>query len=443
MAKGLRNIQFSFGESNLTHFGGLFLIHSFCKKLRLKPYLQMHVRLRQRNQEYQTAEFIMLLLYAAILGLGRIENIQSLQINGVFKKIMGIKKIPDPTAMRRFLYRLTPSAIRQIVRVHNLIQKKIFLTLHTKTSVTFDIDGTVLTVYGRQQRAKVGYNPKKRGRRSYCLMLCFESNREFWYGSLRPGNISQVRVSPGIIKKCLAKLPYPIYRVRIRGDSAFYSHTLIEDSLEKERIGYVIETPVKGQMWDYVERVRYSRYKGDWEAAEFHYQPQRCKRPHRFVVQRRPLPEDPEERLQLKLFERKDYGYRVCITNLKLKPGKIWDFYSQRSQGAEQNIKELKMNYPLAKIPTKNYVANVAYFQILLFAFNIINWFKWLCLPEEYHYVTLKTVREQLLSIPARLTKTGNRNALRFPAGYQYQNLFNSAIENIQQLSKNTEFAKN
>lgn len=101
------------------------------------------------------------------------------------------------------------------------------------------------------------------------------------------------------------------------------------------------------------------------------------------------------------------------------------------------------MNYPLAKIPTKNYVANVAYFQILLFAFNIINWFKWLCLPEEYHYVTLKTVRERLLSIPARLTKTGNRNVLRFPAGHQYQNLFNSAIENIQRLSKNTEFAKN
>jgi len=374
------------------------------------------------------------LLYAAILGLGRIENIQSLQINGVFKKIMGIKKIPDPTAMRRFLYRLTPSAIRQIVRVHNLIQKKIFLTLHTKTSVTFDIDGTVLTVYGKQQRAKVGYNPKKRGRKSYCLMLCFESNREFWYGSLRPGNISQVRVSPGIIKKCLAKLPYPIYRVRIRGDSAFYSHTLIEDSLEKERIGYVIEARIKGQMWDYVERTRYNRYKGDWETAEFYYQPQRCNRSHRFVVQRRPLPEDPEERLQLKLFERKDYGYRVCITNLKLKPGKIWDFYSQRSQGAEQNIKELKWNYPLTKIPTQSYTANIAYLQLLLFAFNIVNWFKRLCLPKELRYKTLQTIRQDFISIPARLIRSGDRNILKFPTAYPDQKLFCRVVKKIQNL---------
>ena len=434
MTKGIKNIQFSFGNNDLTHFGGLFLIHAFCKKLKLKPCLQTYVKFNQQNQKYQTAEFIILLIYAIILGIDRIENIRYLQINGVFKKIMGIQKLPNTTAIRRFLYRLTPKTIRQIVKVHNLIQKRIFLLLHTKTSVTFGIDGTVLTVYGKQQRAKVGYNPKKRGKRSYCLMLCFESNREFWYGSLKSGNISQVKVAPYIIKECLLRLPYPIYRIRVRGDAIFYSHKFIEDFLETENIVYTIEAQIQEPISAKMEMAKYSPYKGDWETGEFTYQPRNWKTPHRFVVQRRPLPEDPTEKMQLKLFELKNYGYRVLVTNLKLRPGNIWNFHSQRAHGAEQNIKELKLNYSLAKIPTKSYLANVGYFQILLLAFNIINWFKWLCLPEEYHYATLQTIREQLLSIPARLTKTDNKNVLKFPAGYQYKIAFNTAISNITKL---------
>jgi hypothetical protein len=434
MPKGIKNIHFSFENNDLTHFGGLFLIHAFCKKIRLKWHLQNYIKLFPKNQNYQTAEYILLLIYAIILGIGRIENIRFLQINGVFKKTIGMKTLPSTTAMRRFLYRLTPTTIRQIVKVHNIIQKKIFLQLHTKTSVTFDIDGTVLTVYGSQQRAKVGYNPKKRGKKSYCLMLAFEQNREFWYGSLKSGNVAQVKVAKHIIKMCLAKLPIPIYRIRIRFDAIFYSQNLVEVYLDEKNIKYTIEAQLKEPMIPLMEKVKYSHYKNDWEVAEFKYQPTTWKMPHRFVIMRRPLPEDPDEKLQLKLFVMKNYGYRVLVTNLKLKPANIWNFHNQRAQGAEQNIKELKHSYSLAKIPTKSYIANVAYLQIVLFAFNIINWFKWLCLPEDYHYASLQTIRERLLALPARLTHTGNRNILRFPAGCQYKAIFNTAISNIEKL---------
>lgn len=441
MGKGIQNIQICFTEKDLTHYGGLYLIHKFCKICKIKWLLQRHIKFHLRNQEYQTAEFILILIYMIIAGIGRIENVKNLGYNGVIKKILGIKKFPNPTSIRRFLYRLTPDAIRQIVKVHNIIQGKIFCILHKKTSMTLDIDGTVMTVYGKQQRTKVGFNPKRRGARSYLGMLCFEGDREFWYGSLRPGNISQVKVAPHIIEECLKKLPYPIYRIRIRGDSIFYSHRFIEDYLEKENIYYSIEASITGPIREKLEQIKYSPYKGDWEVGEFYYQPTahghiKWIKPHRFVVQRRPLPEDSEERSQLKLFEMKNYGYRVIITNLKLKNRHIWNFHSKRSQGAEQNIKELKLNYPLAKIPTHKYTANISYFQILLFAFNIVNWFKWICLPEEYHYKTLQTLREQLLCIQARLTKTDNRNMLRFPAGYLYKDLYAEAIKNINKIKQ-------
>jgi hypothetical protein len=47
----------------------------------------------------------------------------------------------------------------------------------------------VLVVYGRQEQAKIGYNPIKRGRPSYYPLLYFEGQtKDFWHGELRPGD---------------------------------------------------------------------------------------------------------------------------------------------------------------------------------------------------------------------------------------------------------------
>lgn len=436
MPRGLKNIQITFSEDHITHYGGLHLLNAFCKKLNLKWFLQNYVKVSTNHHKYQTAEFLLLLIYAIILGVKRIENVQYMQTNGVTKKLIGIDQVPDNSTIRRFLYSLKPDAIRQIVRVHNLIQKQIFLKLHTKTSITLDMDGTVITVFGKQQRAKVGFNPKRKGARSYMAMLCFESDKEFWYGSLYHGSVSQVKVAKHVIKRCLEKLPVPIYRIRVRLDAGFFSYDFIDNFLEKENIGYSIEAQMNKPLQSYLKKVRYHPYRQGWEVAEFSYQPDKSNRVHRFIIQRRPLPEDPEEKLQLRLFEMQKYGYRVLITNLKLTPGNAWDFHNQRAQGSELNIKELKMNYAMAHIPSKYFLANVAYLQLTLFSFNIMNWFKWMCLPKEYHHASLQTMREQLLSVAARLTKTDNKNILNFPRSYQYQNLFRFALEKVNKMKK-------
>ena len=151
------------------------------------------------------------------------------------------------------------------------------------------------------------------------------------------------------------------------------------------------------------------------------------------MVIRRPLPEDPEEAMQLSLFVYKKYGYRVLVTNLDLMPENIWYFHCQRAH-AELNIRELKSSFPLTKIPTKSYLANVAYFQILLFAYDIVNWFKRLCLPDEFRYATLQTIRENLLVLPARFIRSGHKNILKLPRGFIYQDAFDYALRKIEGL---------
>jgi hypothetical protein len=92
---------------------------------------------------------------------------------------------------------------------------------------------------------------------------------------------------------------------------------------------------------------------------------------------------------------------------------------------------QLKGAYPLAKIPTKHFAANGAYFHILMFSYNLINWFKRLCLPNDVHNMTLNTLRSRLLLIPGVLVKSDNRPTLKLPANFLYREAFAYAIKKI------------
>jgi hypothetical protein len=69
----------------------------------------------------------------------------------------------------------------------------------------------------------------------------------------------------------------------------------------------------------------------------------------------------------------------------------------------------------MGKIPTDCWTANVAFFQILLLAADIIHWFKRLCLPKERLYQTLDTIRTDLLILPANLARHGIENVVILP----------------------------
>ena len=132
------------------------------------------------------------------------------------------------------------------------------------------------------------------------------------------------------------------------------------------------------------------------------------------MVVRRPLAEDPAESKQLTLFKDRRYAYSVLVTNLPMSAWRVWRFYCPRA--VEKNIRELLYDLPLGKIPTDDWTANVAFFHIVLFAFNLVHWFKRLCLPATLHS-TVETVRTDFLMLPARLTRTGHRKRSAVPEG--------------------------
>jgi len=407
----------------------------FCNQLRLRQQLQKTLALGHQSRDYHPCDLLLALLYALVAGLRRVNQTEILQYNGAFLSLLGLEQYPNQTTLRRFLQRLSPQTIRRIVRLHDQLRRQLSVLSSAPTTLLFDIDSVVLTLYGQQQGALPGYNPKKRGRRSYHPLLCFEGHhQEFWHGSLRPGNIAANTGVIAFLQRCLAKVPGDLARsrIRVRADAGFFSGKFIA-ALDRWGLGYVIVAQQHRTIRQRTLGAAFRALKCGVEVAEFDYQPPRWKASHRFVAIRRPIPEDPVEAAQLTLFKDRRYAYTVLITNLDLEAWRVWTFYRPRAI-IEKDIRELLYDLPLGKIPTSNWVANVAFFQAVLLAFNLVHWFKRLCLPPQYAKATVETVRSDFLMLPAKLIRRGQRNVLQLPQGYHYQKEFLSAAKAVEKL---------
>jgi hypothetical protein len=431
MKRSPRNVKISFSGKRLTHFGGLYLIQRFFQKINLRSLLSQYTNFLQRNNRYAVSEEMLALIYPISLGLGRIETSHLLKQNGVFQYLTGVPTYPNPTTLRRFLLRMAPLVLPKLRKLHDRLLLSMIVRPKAPIRVVFDLDSTVLILYGRQEMARVGYNPQKWGRPSYHPLLCFNGiTKDFWHGELRPGDTHTATGAVDLLKALFAKIPTSVKIVIIRADKGFYDHEIIE-YLESQKALFVIVARLTDPIKRTLSTLRYRVHSSGLETAEFTYQPTNWKREYRFVVVRRLIPEDPSE--QLTLFSMGKYTYQVVVTNMKLTPLNTWRFYNGRA-AVELIIKELKGNYPLGKIPTKHFLANEAYFHILLFSYNLINWFKRLCLPKEFQNMTLKSLSSHFLSIPSELTKTENRPILKLPANFIYRNAFEYAVNKIEKL---------
>ncbi len=83
------------------------------------------------------------------------------------------------------------------------------------------------------------------------------------------------------------------------------------------------------------------------------------------------------------LFEHMGYSYQVIVTNIEeMPPEEVWHFYNGRAN-VENMIKEGILSYSLDINISHYYGANVAYFHLVMLAYNLMNLFKELVLGQK------------------------------------------------------------
>jgi len=404
-----RHLEIACNHDGLTHFGGISFLHEFIRVLQLRDFLARHLTYPRRNSEYSVSQMLLALIYPILLGLDRIETAKLLRSNGTFQYLTGLPSFPDPQTLRRFL-RNAPARLReQLHRVNDRLLERFIHWPEHRSRLIFDLDSTVLTLFGHQQGAEVGYNPRYRGKRSYDPLLCLEANSSFlWDVELRRGNAGTWAGSEELLACCFLSTPSDIRELRVRADAGF-GYGPVLDILEARLAQYAVVARMIPSLKRALRGLRYEPMHPRWEIAEFEHHPQDWSHARRCIVARKRIEEtDPEPTL----FTLERYAYRAWHTNLPLTPAGVWHFYDGRA-GMEPRIREIREDYALRKIPTHAFAANALYLEVIRFAYNLVTAFQRTCLPEEWQNLTLSKLRHRLFWLPGELIRPQNRPTLR------------------------------
>lgn len=429
MRSGARKIRTKFTAAGLTHFGGIYLFHKFLQQLRIRSYLFRHLSYSQRNNRYSLSETILALIYPMILGLAKIEVSALLKTNGVFQFLTGLPTFPDPQSLRRFLIRSSTELLPSLWEVHNDLKRHFILQPSARASFCFDFDSTAKTLYGHQEGVVKGYNPGHKGRKSYHPLVVSESlSKDCLGGFLRPGN---AYTSDGVVElfgQARSLLPSSV-RLRSRADSGFYDGSFIQ-TLDENGVKFAVVAKVSKPLKRLFLNARYHKINKEFSTSEFWYQPGKWKKPYRYVVLRRTVEPENDD---LTLFTVDRYAYSVIVTNLDLTPYGVFTFYKDRA-GLERIIRILKNDFPFGGAPTNHFCANALYAEISLLAYNLVMWFKRLCLPDDWQSFTLESLRHKLLLMPGELVHTDNIHTLKFPKNSPNKDVFGFALNKIKRL---------
>jgi hypothetical protein len=260
-----RNLHIACDHRGLTHFGGVYFFHEFLQVLQLRHLLSRDLRYPRRNSRYSLSQMILALVYPLVLGLDRLETASFLRSNGTFQYLTGLPSFPDPQTLRRFLHQAPDSFREQMNGVNNrLLQTFVHLPDH-RSRLIFDLDSSVVTVFGRQEKAEVGYNPRYRGKRSYNPLLCIEANSSYlWDTELRPGNAGTWDGSVELMANCFINVPRDIRELRVRADAGFGFNPVLE-ILEAREAHYAIVARLTQAFKRLLPGLQYESVNRQWE----------------------------------------------------------------------------------------------------------------------------------------------------------------------------------
>jgi hypothetical protein len=409
MRRSPRNLRISCNHAGLSHFAGSYFFQEFLRVLHFRYFLAEQIRYPRRNRDYSVSQMLLALVYPIVLGLDRIETAALLRSDGTFQYVTGLQSFPDPQTLWRFLLNAPTHLREQLHRTNDRLLQRFIHRPEHRSRLIFDLDSTVLTVFGHQEGAEIGYNPRYRGKRSYDPLLCLEANSSFlWDIELRHGDAGTWAGSEELLGCCFHSAPSDIRELRVRADAGFGYRPVLE-MLEARPAQYAVVARMTPSLKRELRGLRYEAMNPRWEVADFEHRPHDWPQARRCIVARRKI---EEAELQPTLFTLERYAYRAWHTTLPLTPAGVWHFYDGRA-GMERRIREIREDFALPKIPTRAFAANALYLEVIRLAYNLVVAFQRTCLPQEWQTLTLGKLRHRLFWLPGELTRPQNRPTLR------------------------------
>lgn len=418
-----------FTGKNLTRFGGAGLVRRFFDKLHIVDHLAGLGTSKRREEDYSAMEVCLGMLYGLMMGIFRPGHMGELKLDKVFHKLVGMTRLPSQSTISRFLSKITVHKAQYVAEINFKLLRLIRKGFRELKAITLDLDSHVISVFGKQHRARRGYNPKKRGRPSYHPLMCFiGETRDYLGGMLRSGNHTSAYKAKDFLNNMLHKLPEEITVTRLRADSGFFSLDFLHWLMRRKIEFYVV---VPQQVW--LQKMilgigNWREFAKGFAVGELHL-PIPSLNDVRLVVIREVVRKGEKPCKQLKLLSVQEdlYNYQVIATNSDAPGEEVWRFYNKRAC-CENFIKEGIYGFGLDKSVSRSWAGARLYFELVMLAYNLMNWFKEMALGYNAKKEMAGTIRWKLFLIPAKLAVSGRKIRLRLADWWPHKGGFYKAL---------------
>lgn len=424
------NTELRFDRNDLTRAGGYPQFAWFCDRFGL-PEILSRIKIRKRRSEYSSLDLNLFMIDMIVLGIERISHLDSWGSDALLPLIRGHEKLPHSTTVFRHLESFTDRNLRELERVQAEAMRR---GMNPSENAVLDMDSTVITVYGNQERSEKGYNPHKRGRPSYNLKAGFINGREMVSLRLDPGNTVSSTGFAEFLEGCLSSLPEHVKVRKLRLDRGYYSDRNLS-LLEDKGLSYVVKVPCYPSLIRKAMELSSSAWKEVTDEGEFclplrTWVSEMRYNGRRLLIKRVLVEEDDNNHDQL--FEPGErYEFSFYATNIDGEPWEIIGFYYQRAT-VENRIKEAKLGFSLDKLPSGLFMVNVVYLHFVMLAYNLLWWFKdSFPMPKKLSDRGIRFLREALFLVPAVVERHGDGFSLHLPSAWPFAGLMGEIMVSL------------
>ena len=436
--------QVSFEDHRLTSFSGLVLFIALFKRLDLVARLRRCFAGVDSGRVYGLARVVLQLVIHVLLGFRRLRDRDYYADDPLIARALGVSKVPDVSTITRTL---AQAGTKEISRLAALVRDLALDRLETErlARVTLDFDGSVLSTKGHAEGTAIGFNPKRKGARSYYPLFCVISQLGMFLDRLhRPGNVHDSNGAVEFIAECVAavraRLPRAVLESRL--DSAFFNERVLL-ALEQLGVEYAVAVPFAaypGLKHRVHSRVRWRRLNDEWSFFELDWRPKSWSDKRRLVCIRQRRAGRRKGPLQLDLFEPVDpeFEFKVIVTNKTTGADNVLHFFNGRGLN-EAVYGEAKQFAGLDYVPCRRRAANEVFTLSTMLAHNLGRELQMQVVEPtrrtsttrapHYELRTLGTLRHLLLRQAGRLTRPQGRLHLSTAASGVARQEFESIYE--------------
>lgn len=416
-----------FTDKAVTAWGGLRLMQEFLTRLHFRDMLTASPLPQPlSNRGYSPVLMVESFLVAVWVGGVHFAHTALVRFDAALCEMFGWSQVASVATFTRFFRRFRQST-NQAVSAHwaHWLWQQV-----PSTTLTLDLDSSVLTRYGTQEGAAKGYNPQKKGRLSHHPLFAFVADlRMVLHAWLRPGNTADSSGLTTFFDEAVAPLGGRHRIGLVRADAGFCSNTVLTH-FETHSLNYIVAGRLLPGLrlilpglraWTAVDR--------GLAVTDVSYQAQGWPHARRIVVVRQEVLERPQAQGKL-LKEVPGYRYQLLVTNLTLPPVEVWRLYRHRAD-SENRIAELKQDFGLTGFCLDSFWGTEAAFQTVLLAYNLMSVFRQALLRAP-RAVKLATMRVHCFALGAWVGRQGRRKVLRISVPPQRRAWFEGLFARLE-----------